>query len=100
MLKEKTRLAIKCPYCKRESDEYNWSLATAARYSIGEDTCPVLIQVLLAYINGNGDMFDGYRLVCPKCYHGVDFTELSPPPKQEIEEYAAKAGEEYCNMWL
>lgn len=100
MLKEEAVLMIKCPYCGRESNEYNWTLATVARYSVGEETCPVLIQVLIANIEGNGDFFDGYRLVCPKCYHGIDFTELDLPDDKSIKEYADKAGEDYCQMWL
>ncbi|SHG63139.1 hypothetical protein SAMN02745221_00649 [Thermosyntropha lipolytica DSM 11003] len=100
MLKEEAVLMIKCPYCGRESNEYNWSLATAARYSIREETCPVLIQVLLATINGEGEFFAGYRLVCPKCYYGVNFEELTLPAEKDIREYAAKAGEDYCQMWL
>lgn len=100
MLKEPARLMIKCPYCNRESNEYNWSLATAGRYSIRDETCPVLIQVLLAHINGEGEFFAGYRLVCPKCYYGVDFEELVLPAEKDIREYAEKAGEDYCQMWL
>lgn len=96
----KAKLMLKCPYCKRQSNEYNWSLQTASRYSIGAETCPTVIMVLLETINGNKDAFDGFRLVCPRCYHGVDFEELSLPPKEDILHYADEVGDEYCQAWL
>ena len=93
------RLMIKCPYCKRESNEYNWSLQTAARFSIGEETCPTLIMVLLTN-QDDPETFAGYRIVCPHCFHGINFEELTLPTKEEIENYAKLVGEEYTKMWL
>lgn len=96
----KAKLMIKCPYCKRDSNEYNWSLQTAARFSIGIETCPTLIMVLLAAVNGTVDDFAGYRVVCPSCFHGINFEELSLPNADDILAYADLVGEEYINMWI
>lgn len=94
------KLMLKCPYCKKASNEYNWSLQTAARFSIGTDTCPTLIMVLIATSKGNQDDFAGYRLVCPNCYHGVNFEELELPSQEEIQAYSDLVGEKYINTWL
>lgn len=96
----KAKLMIKCPNCNRDSNEYNWTMQTAARFSIGIDTCPTLIMVLLENINGNADDFDGYRVVCPHCYHGINFEELNLPDKDEILAYADLVGDEYIYTWI
>lgn len=93
------KLMIKCPHCQRDSNEYNWSLQTAARFSIGEETCPTLIMVILG-TRGNEDNFSGYRVVCPHCFHGINFEELTIPAASEIDTYADLVGEDYTNMWL
>lgn len=102
MLRKNTnaKLMIKCPNCKKDSNEYNWSMQTAARFSIGIDTCPTLIMVLLAAVNGTSDDFAGYRVVCPHCYHGINFEELTLPDKDNILAYADLVGEEYINIWI
>jgi phage FluMu protein Com len=93
------QLKIKCPGCKKSRNEYNWSLKTAARYSIGADTCPTLIQVLLASLDGDEETFAGFRLVCPKCNYGINYEELEKPSAEEILAYARAVGEEYCYFW-
>lgn len=93
------KLMIKCPYCKRESNEYNWSLQTAARFSIGADTCPTLIMVILANLK-DSDTFAGYRVVCPYCFHGINFEELTLPDNEAISTYARLVGDEYASMWI
>lgn len=93
------QLMIKCPCCKKNRNEYNWSLKTAARYSIGAETCPTLIQVLLASLRGEEDIYAGYRLVCPKCNYGINYEELERPDAQQIQWYAQAVGDEYCNHW-
>lgn len=93
------KLIIKCPNCKRGSNEYNWSLQTAARFSIGEETCPTLIMVILAN-QEDPENFAGYRVVCPNCFHGINYEELTLPPDDEIENYAKLVGDDYTNMWI
>lgn len=94
------KLMIKCPACNKNSNEYNWSMQTAARFSIGEETCPTLIMVILETINGDQEMFAGYRVVCPRCYHGIDFEELELPVKEDILSYAKLVGEDYIQKWI
>lgn len=93
------QLMIKCPACKKSRNEYNWSMKTAARYSIGEETCPTLIQVLLASLRGEDEVFDGYRLICPKCNYGINYEELEKPAEEQILAYAQAVGEDYCEGW-
>lgn len=93
------KLMIKCPNCNNEINEYNWTLKTAARFSIGEDTCPTFIMVLLEAVKGNPETFDGYRLICPKCYYGTNFEDLTLPDHDNILKYAEAVGEEYCKHW-
>lgn len=94
------RLMIACPRCGRESSEYRWSMKTAARFSVGADTCPTFIQVLLAAQEGRGAEYDGYRLICPHCHNGVNFDELGAlPPPAAVTAYAAARGAEYCRHW-
>ncbi|HHW61009.1 MAG TPA: hypothetical protein GX404_03790 [Syntrophomonadaceae bacterium] len=101
MLKpEGVKLSIQCPACKRSSEEYSWTMKTAAMFSIGEDTCPGVLQVMLATLDGEGEYFDGYRMVCPRCHNGVNFDEIQLPAEEEIRAYAEAAGEEYRNLWL
>ena len=94
-----SQLMIKCPACKKGRNEYNWSLKTAARYSIGADTCPTLIQVLLSSLEGDEETFAGYRLVCPKCNYGINYENLEKPDAEAIRAYAKAVGEEYCYFW-
>jgi len=93
------QLMIKCPSCKKSRNEYNWSLKTAARYSIGEETCPTLIQVLLSSLDGDEETFAGFRLICPKCNYGINFEELEKPDAEQVRSYARAMGEEYCMFW-
>lgn len=93
------KLNIRCPNCKRDSNEYNWSLQTAARFSVGAETCPTLIMVILASYD-EPDTFAGYRVVCPHCFHGINFEELTLPSDEEILNYATLVGDNYANMWL
>lgn len=95
----KAQLPIKCPACKKSRNEYNWSLKAAARYSIGADTCPTLIQVLLASLDGDEETFAGFRLICPKCNYGVNYEDLEKPAPDDILAYARAVGEEYCYFW-
>ncbi|MDO4540441.1 MAG: hypothetical protein Q4B48_04995 [Syntrophomonadaceae bacterium] len=91
---------IGCPRCGRKSSEYRWSMKTAARFSVGADTCPPLIQVLLAGLDGRGDDYDGYRLICPGCNNGVNADELAALlAEAEIRAYAAGQGAQYCDYW-
>jgi ssDNA-binding Zn-finger/Zn-ribbon topoisomerase 1 len=90
---------IKCPACKKESNEYNWSMKTAAKFSIGAETCPTLIQVLLEWVKGNEETFDGFRLVCPRCNFGINFEDLPKPDGDAILRYAREVGQEYCEHW-
>ncbi|MEA1959898.1 MAG: hypothetical protein U9N81_01175 [Bacillota bacterium] len=92
-------LKIQCPACKKESNEYNWTLKTAAKFSIGEETCPTVIQVLLALVHGDEETYDGFRMVCPRCNYGVNFDEVSKPDSESILRYADEVGEEYCDYW-
>ena len=50
--KQEAELMIRCPECGRQSDEYNWTLKTAAHYSIRRNLSTV-IQVIL-YPGGAG----------------------------------------------
>lgn len=93
------QLMIKCPSCKKTRNEYNWSVKTAARYSIGEDTCPTLIQVLLASLRGEDQLYAGYRLICPKCNYGVNYEDLEKPDTEKTLLYAQAVGKEYCDHW-
>lgn len=93
------RLLLQCPNCKKEVNEYNWTLETAAKFSIGEDTCPALIQVLIEDLNGNGSFFDGFRLICPFCHYGVNYEDINKPEREQILEYAEAVGEKYCEHW-
>lgn len=93
------QLIIRCPECRKGSNEYNWTLKTAAHFSIGEDTCPTVIQVLLAALAGEGDYFDGFRMICPRCNYGVDFTRIEMPAPEAVREYARAVGEDYCQGW-
>ena len=94
------KLMIKCPVCKKDSNEYNWSLQTAARFSIGADTCPTFIMVMLEAIKGDPEIYSGYRVVCPRCYHSVGFEELTLPGDSDTLKYAEQVGVDYCNYWL
>lgn len=93
------RLMIACPQCGRQNSEYRWTLKTAARFSIGADTCPSLIMVLLTELQGQGGEFYGYRLICPCCHQGVNREELTLPPTEAIWDYARGQGEAYCTAW-
>jgi hypothetical protein len=97
--KQEAELMIRCPECRRQSDEYNWTLKTAAHFSIGEETCPTVIQVILATLEGQGDLFAGYRMICPRCNYGIDFTRIEIPEYEEVMDYAQLAGEDYCQGW-
>ncbi|HOQ09647.1 MAG TPA: hypothetical protein PLG09_05935 [Syntrophomonadaceae bacterium] len=92
-------LMIRCPECKRLSNEYNWTLKTAAHFSIGEETCPSVLQVILATLEGQGDMFDGYRMICPRCNYGIDFSRIDLPDYDAVMNYAQLVGEDYCQGW-
>lgn len=93
-------LKIRCPECRKPSNEYNWTLKTAAHFSCGADTCPTVIQVILATLDGQGDIFDGYRMICPRCNYGINFTRIDMPDADQVEIYAQAMGEEYCQAWL
>ena len=93
-------LRIKCPTCKRYSNEYNWTLKTAAHYSQKEETCPTVISVIQAIHNGEGEMFYGFRMFCPLCNYGVDIEEVEIPDSEEVKQYVQEVGEEYCETWL
>ena len=100
MRKDRTaQLMISCPSCKKSRNEYNWSVKTAARFSIGEETCPTLMQVLLASIRGEEALYDGYRLICPKCKYGINYEDLSKPDPEKILQYAEAVGQAYCDYW-
>lgn len=93
------QLIIRCPECRKSSNEYNWTLKTAAHFSIGEDTCPAVIQVLLAALDGEGDLYDGFRMICPRCNYGIDFTRIELPDEESVRNYARSVGEDYCQSW-
>lgn len=93
-------LMIACPRCGKPSNEYNWTLKTAAYFSRGEETCPTFIQVMLDALNSPAPSFEGYRLLCPLCNQGSDFEEITLPPKDEILSYAEAMGDEYCEAWI
>lgn len=93
-------LKIKCPVCKRPSNEYNWTLKTAAHFSQQEETCPTVITVIDAINNGEGEMFYGFRMFCPLCNYGVDIEEVELPGNEEVKKYMQEVGEDYCRAWL
>ena len=95
-----TVLKIQCPVCKKQSNEYNWTLKTAAKFSIAAETCPTVIQVLLESVRGNEASFDGFRLVCPRCNYGVNLEDLPMPDADSILRYASEVGHAYCECWL
>jgi hypothetical protein len=97
--KQEAELMIRCPECRKQSNEYNWTLKTAAHFSIGEETCPTVIQVILATLEGQGDFFEGYRMICPRCNYGIDFTRIEIPDHDAVMNYAQLAGEDYCQGW-
>lgn len=93
-------LKITCPTCKKHSNEYNWTLKTAAHYSQKEETCPAVIGVIQAILSGEGEMFGGFRMFCPQCNHGMDIEEIEMPGVDEVQRYVQEVGEEYCQSWL
>ena len=80
--KQAAELMIRCPECRKQSNEYNWTLKTAAHFSIGQK--PVhRYQVILATLEGQGEFFDGYRMICPRCNYGIDFERIDLPDHDE-----------------
>ena len=99
-INNKAELKIKCPRCRRVSNEYNWTLKTAAHFSQKEETCPTVISVIHAILNGEGDLYYGFRMFCPQCNYGVDIEEIELPGSEEVEEFIKEVGEAYCQAWL
>ena len=94
------KLNITCPYCKKPSNEYNWTLKTAAHYSQKEETCPTVISVIHAIHHGEGEMFYGFRMFCPLCNYGTDIEEVELPTLEEVDQYVLDVGDEYVQTWL
>ncbi|HZK44251.1 MAG TPA: hypothetical protein VFC73_08220 [Syntrophomonadaceae bacterium] len=94
------KLQITCPNCKRSANEYNWTLKTAAYFSQKDETCPTVIGALQAIHNGEGEMYEGFRMFCPLCSRGVNIEEIEIPGFDEVEKYVQEVGEDYCAAWL
>lgn len=92
-------LLIRCPECRKLSREYNWTLKTAAHFSCREDTCPTVIQVILAAMEDQGQSFDGFRMICPRCNYGINFDRIKLPDPDQVQRYVEEVGEEYCRGW-
>lgn len=93
-------LNIICPTCKKPSNEYNWTLKTAAYFSQKEETCPTVISVIRAIHQGEGEMFYGFHIFCPLCNYGTDIEEVKLPTPDAVEKYILEVGQEYVDTWL
>lgn len=97
---ESAELMIYCPTCGNSVNEYNWTLATAAKYSNGNNQSITFISILLRIINDPNYKYAEERMMCPRCNERIKLKLIPIPEPNIILEYAEKVGEEYVNAKL
>lgn len=95
---EKAELMVYCTKCGNYANEYNWTLATAAKFSSYPSQTPTLISLLLELAKEEKMDANSIWLVCPRCNEKVKLAHIPLPPADEIKAYAEKVGEEYCQF--
>lgn len=95
---EKAELMIYCMKCGNHANEYNWTLATAAKFSSKPNQTATLISLLLKLVNGEKVDINNIWLICPRCNEKVKLAHIPLLPADEIKAYAEKVGEQYCNF--
>lgn len=95
---ESAELMIYCPTCGNTVNEYNWTLANAAKYSKGNNTSPTFIYVLLQILNDPNSNYINERFMCPRCNERIKLKLVPLPEREAIMEYIEKVGEEYVNF--
>lgn len=94
-LNEKAVLMLYCPLCGNSDNEYNWTLATAARYANDYSRVQTVIALLLHLIeNPKKELFD-CLLVCPRCNERVRLGTIPVPEKDRVVKYAQEVGDTY-----
>ncbi|MBO8158396.1 hypothetical protein [Thermosyntropha sp.] len=95
---EKAVLMIYCMKCGNNVNEYNWTLATAARFSTPDNKVSTLISLLKKIAQGEKFNIEDYWLICPRCNEKVKLAHVPVPPIEEINKYIEQVGEEYCQF--
>lgn len=94
---ESAELMIYCPTCGNSVNEYNWTLAQAAKYSNGNNQTPTFISILLRIVNDPHYNYENERIMCPRCNERIKLKLIPIPPLEELLAYVEKVGEEYVN---
>lgn len=95
---ESAELMIYCPTCGNTVNEYNWTLAHAAKYSKGNNTTPTFISIILKMLDDPKFNYEQERFMCPRCNERIKLKLVPLPEREVIMEYVEKVGEEYVNF--
>lgn len=94
---ESAELMIYCPTCGNSVNEYNWTLAQAARYADEYTQTPTFISILLKIATDPNYNYENERFMCPRCNERIKLKLVPVPPLEELLAYVEKVGEEYVN---
>ncbi len=97
---ESAELMIYCPTCGNSVNEYNWTLAQAAKYSNETNQTETFIYILLRILNDPSYNYKDIRIMCPRCNERIKLGLIPLPEPEAIHEYIEKVGAEYVNARL
>lgn len=92
---ETAELMVYCPTCGNSVNEYNWTLAHAARYSKGNTSTETFISIILNIINNPDYKIGEQRIMCPRCNERIKLKLIPMPDPSLVEEYVEKVGKDY-----
>ena len=96
---ENAELLIYCSRCSLRANEYNWTLETAAQYSVNGKENPTLIHILLEVARGNLKEWENFKVFCPRCHEKIMVKKLTIPDIELLIAYANQVGQEYVDSF-
>ena len=95
---ENAELLVYCTKCGLWANEYNWTLETAAKYSVNGKETPTLIYILLEVAEGNLKEWEKFKVLCPRCHESMQVRKLLPLPDLDlIQQYVEAVGQGYVD---